>query len=74
MGLLKDIFNKATMIAVALGLTIVVGLILAYPVFLLWNWILPSVTKGVIGKLTVWKAWGLTVLIGILFANKGRSG
>ena len=68
---LKKILKTGYMMLVIIGLSVVVGLVMAFPVMWLWNWILPEVTGGMIGQLNVWKAWGLNVLVGILFGSKG---
>ena len=55
------------MMLIMVLLSAIVGLIMAFPVMWLWNWILPSVTNGLITKINVFQAWGLNVLFGILF-------
>jgi len=47
----------------------IIGLVLAFPVLYLWNWVIPGLFNGALGQLTYWKAWGLIVLLGILFGN-----
>lgn len=49
-------------------LSVIVGLILAFPVMLLWNFVF-----GEIYRITVLQAWALNILAGILF-GKGTSG
>ena len=53
-----------TMFLVVL-LSVIVGLILAYPVMLLWNFIF-----GELYHISVLQAWALSVLCGILFGQK----
>ena len=73
MKLLKDIpfFSKLFEILNAVILIVVVslliGLILAFPVMLLWNFVFP------IYKINVFQAWALNVLAGILFGQKNSS-
>ena len=43
----------------------IVGLVLAFPVMWLWNFIF-----GAVFKINVLQAWALNVLTGILFGNK----
>ena len=66
------IFKKLIDIGYAMLLVIVlsalVGLILAFPVMLLWNFVF-----GVFYKITVFQAWALNVLIGILFWQRSSS-
>ena len=53
-------------ILILVVLSALVGLILAFPVMWLWNYVF-----GVQLKLTVFQAWALNVLAGILFGQKG---
>lgn len=70
MHVLKKLLKIGYTILVVIGLSVVVGLIMAFPVMWLWNFIFPPITDGVIGFINVWQAWGLNVLIGILFGGK----
>ena len=47
-------------------LSVIVGLILAYPVMLLWNFIF-----GELYHISVLQAWALSILCGILFGQRG---
>ena len=47
-------------------LSVIVGLILAYPVMLLWNFIF-----GELYYINVLQAWALSILCGILFGQRG---
>ncbi|MBD3164238.1 hypothetical protein GF323_03495 [Candidatus Woesearchaeota archaeon] len=73
MGLLKDIpvlgriLDLAYTMLLVILISAIIGLILAYPVKLLWNFVF-----GEIHKLTVLKAWALNVLAGILFGKTGN--
>lgn len=53
-----------TMVLVVL-ISGIVGLVLAFPVMWLWNFIF-----GAVFKINVLQAWALNVLTGILFGNK----
>ncbi len=59
--------------AYTLGLVIlisgIVGLILAFPVKWLWNFVFGSILT-----ISVFQAWALNVLMGILFGNKTGNG
>ncbi len=49
------------------GLSLLWSIIFAIPVWLLWNWIVPSVFG--FAKLSLIKAWGLTFLTTLLFSK-----
>ena len=53
--------------AVIIILSAIVGLILAFPVMWLWNFVFP------IYKISVFQAWALNVLCGILFGKTSDS-
>lgn len=63
-----SLFKKIDL-AVAAGLSVVmtliiVSLVLAIPVNLLWNWLMPQIFG--LKVITIWQAWGLNLLAGIL--------
>lgn len=51
-------------IAIAFGLSVV----LALPVWLLWNWLMPMIFG--LTKLTLIQAWGVTFLSSLLFKSR----
>ena len=55
-------------IALVILISGIVGLILAFPVMWLWNFVF-----GKFIMISVFQAWALNVLAGILFGNKGAS-
>jgi len=71
MGFLEDVpFLKRMLemgytIALVILISGIVGLVLAFPVKLLWNFVF-----GDIHAINVWQAWALNVLAGILFGQK----
>jgi len=73
MAILKDvpILRKIVDIGYAMLFVIIlsalVGLILAFPVMWLWNFVF-----GNLHKITVFQAWALNVLAGILFGRPGE--
>jgi hypothetical protein len=74
MKLLKDVPILArildlgyTMLLVIL-LSAIVGLILAFPVQWLWNYVF-----GALYPINVFQAWALNVLTGILFGRSGNA-
>jgi len=74
MNLIKDVplLKRAIEIAYTMVLIIIlsaiVGLILAYPVKLLWNYVF-----GSLYTITVLQAWALNVLAGILLGQKSSA-
>ena len=48
-------------------LSTVVGLILAFPVMWLWNFVFKNFASL---QINVWQAWAMNVLAGILFGNR----
>ena len=50
---------------VAILLIAIFGLILAFPVMWLWNWIMPAIFGLV--KISFWQAFGINLLCGFLF-------
>jgi hypothetical protein len=54
------------------GLVAVIGLLMSYPVMLLWNGCLVDAVAGV-HDITWLQAWGLLVLFGILFKSYSSS-
>ena len=51
-----------------LALMCIMCLILAWLIMLLWNWVMPTVFG--LPALSYWQAWGLDMLIGLLFNAK----
>jgi hypothetical protein len=53
-------------LAVGLGSVLLIGILLSWPVYMLWNGCLVDAVAGV--KEVTWlQAWGITVLCNILF-------
>lgn len=48
-----------------------IGVLLALPTMLLWNWLMPEIF-GLI-EIGFWQALGINLLAGILFSNKSSS-
>ncbi len=71
MGFLEDVPFLKRMLEMGYTITLVilisgiVGLVLAFPVKLLWNFVF-----GDIHTINVWQAWALNVLAGVLFGQK----
>ena len=62
---LKRMLEMAYTIALVVLISGIVGLVLAFPVKLLWNFVF-----GSIYSINVLQAWALNVLTGILFGQK----
>lgn len=52
---------------------VVVGfsLLFSLPVMLLWDWLMPTLFK--LPEITLFQAWGMLVLCGLLFKNSSAS-
>ena len=48
-------------------IAIIMALIMAIPVMFLWDWIMPALFG--LGTITLFQAWGLSVLCALLFKN-----
>jgi len=66
--LLGKLIDMGYAILLVIILSTLVGLILAFPVMLLWNFVF-----GSLYKISVFQAWALNVLAGILFGQKGSN-
>ena len=65
---LKRMLEMAYTLALVILISGIVGLVLAFPVKLLWNFVF-----GEIYSINVLQAWALNVLTGILFGQKSSS-
>ena len=63
--ILKRMLEMGYTIALVVLISGIVGLILAFPVMWLWNFVFGSILS-----INVFQAWALNVLMGILFGNK----
>ena len=64
--ILRRLVEMSYTIALVIIISGIVGLILAFPVMWLWNFVF-----GSIFEINVLQAWALNVLTGILFGNRG---
>jgi len=53
------------------GLLLVLGLLWAIPTMLLWDWLMVEIFG--LSTITIWQAWGLNILAGILFKSKSKT-
>ena len=65
---LKRMLEMGYTIALVILISGIVGLVLAFPVKWLWNFVFGSILS-----INVWQAWALNVLMGILFGQKNSS-
>ncbi|MBI3026837.1 hypothetical protein HYY70_01880 [Candidatus Woesearchaeota archaeon] len=63
--ILRKLVDTTYAILIVIILSALVGLILAFPVMWLWNYVF-----GSFHKISVFQAWALNVLAGILFGHK----
>jgi hypothetical protein len=74
MGLLEDIpflkrmIDAGTTLLIVVILSVLVGLILAFPVMWLWNFVFVPMNEHM--RITVFQAWALNVLAGLLFSQR----
>lgn len=68
--------TEKSWIAAILGVILVIVLvcfIVAYPVMLLWNWLIPEITQGALKPIGFLQALGLIFLCNILFGAGNSS-
>ena len=66
--LLRKLIDTGYTILIVVILSAIVGLILAFPVKLLWNFVF-----GTVFKINWFQAWALNVLTGILFGQRSSN-
>ena len=66
--ILKRLIDTGYAVILVIILSAIVGLILAFPVQLLWNFVFGSFLK-----INVFQAWALNVLTGILFGQRNSN-
>jgi len=66
--ILKRMLEMVYTIALVVLISGIVGLVLAFPVMWLWNFVF-----GNVHTINVLQAWALNVLAGILFGQKGSN-
>ena len=64
-NLLKKMIDMGSAMSMVVLLSVLVGLILAFPVMLLWNFVF-----GNLHMVNTFQAWALNVLAGILFGQR----
>lgn len=63
--------DSAVAIFIVLAIVFVAGLVIALPVMLLWNWLMPDLFGLV--EVTYWQAYGLYILCTLLFKSSYSS-
>ena len=66
---LRRMVETSYTLALVILISVIVGLILAFPVMWLWNFVF-----GTMLKINVLQAWALNVLMGILFGSRATNG
>ena len=66
--ILKRMLGMVCTIALVVIISGIVGLVLAFPVMWLWNFVFKNFPDYF--QINVFQAWALNVLMGILFGNK----
>jgi len=66
--ILKKIIDIGYAMLIVIIISALVGLILAFPVMWLWNYVF-----GIYLEINVFQAWALNVLTGILFGQRNSS-
>jgi hypothetical protein len=59
--------NAFNAIVGTIALIVAVSLLCAVPVMLLWDWLMPTLFG--LKEITLFQAWGLSVLSGLLFKS-----
>lgn len=68
--LLKKMLDLGSTMILVIVLSVLVGLIFAFPVMWLWNFVFVPMTENM--RINVFQAWALNVLTGILFGQRGN--
>lgn len=63
--------NTFLNILIYIIIAIILSFLFAYPVMLLWNWLMPVIIPGIV-KLGFWQSWGLMILCNFLFKSHGK--
>jgi len=63
----SGVFKIVGWVFAGVALAGVLAFVFGIAVMLLWNWLLPVITKGAVTEITYWQAVGLFVLCHLLF-------
>ena len=64
---MESVFNFIAISLVFILVLLIWSLVLAWPVQLLWNWVVPGIFG--LGKITFFQAFGLKLLLGLTFGS-----
>lgn len=64
MSTAKSLGEFTAGVVVLLGAMLLIGLLFAFPIMWLWNWLMPLIFG--LPTITVWQAFGLKVLLAVL--------
>jgi hypothetical protein len=59
--------NVLEAVLLIVGLIVLAGIVLALPLQLLWNWLMPTIFN--LPMISFWQALGLNIMSGILFRS-----
>lgn len=65
------LLGLVTVFVTVVGTILLFGLLFAIPTMLLWDWLMPELFG--LGEITLFQAWGMNMLSGILFKSKSMS-
>lgn len=67
-----EVIGKAVVVGIlVVVMVLVLGVVFAFPVMWLWNWLMPTIFG--VKTITLWQAWGILVLSGMLFKSSSVS-
>lgn len=64
---MESVFTFTAMSLVYILMLVIWSLVLAWPLQLLWNWLVPGIFE--LGRITFFQAFGLKLLLGLTFGN-----
>jgi LytS/YehU family sensor histidine kinase len=70
---MKEMAGCLTMIFGMISMVVLLAVLMTLPTMLIWNAIVPDITKNALTELSFWQAFGLNFLCGILFKSSGSA-
>jgi hypothetical protein len=70
---MKVMAGCLTVILGMFAMVAILAVLMALPTMLLWNALIPDITKNAFTEITFWQALGLNFLCGILFKSSSFS-
>lgn len=68
---MNKIFDAIATIVTVVGFFFLIALLMSLPVMLLWDWLMPTIFG--LKEITLFQAWGLNFLCGLLFKSNVSS-